>query len=378
MKLYEFQGKGLFARYHIPTPKGKMAENVNQALDIIKNSKLPVVVKAQVLTGGRGKAGGVKLVRSLDEANEVVNSIFGLDIKGYKVKKVLIEEGLEIKKEIYLSFLMNRNSEKITLITSGEGGMEIETVAKEKPEAILKVDIDPLLGIKSYHITSVFDHLHISDRELQKQFTDIIKKMYKMVTELYLNLVEINPLVIIKGNRILALDSKVIIDDNGVGFIKDFDAFKNYDDLTPEEITAKENGLSFVKLNGNIGCIVNGAGLAMATMDMIKHFGGEPANFLDVGGSSNPEKVINAIKIIRKDKNVKVILFNIFGGITRCDDIANGIKKAVEILDIKLPLVIRLTGTNEKEGVDILRSLGLETTTSMQKAVKKAVSLIGE
>ncbi len=378
MKLYEFQGKRLFAKYQIPVPKGELAENIEQALHIASYSKTPFVVKAQVLTGGRGKAGGVKLVRSREEASNILSSIFGMDIKGYKVNKVLIEEGLEIEREIYLSFLMNRNSEKITLITSGEGGMEIETVAKENPEAILKIDIDPLVGIKSYHYTNVFEHLKIYDKDLKNQFKAILNNMYRMVTELYLNLVEINPLVITKSNKIIALDSKVIVDDNGVGFIKDFDSFKNYDDLTPEEITAKANGLSFVKLDGNIGCIVNGAGLAMATMDMIKYFGGDPANFLDVGGSSNPEKVINAVKIIKRDENVKVILFNIFGGITRCDDIASGIKEALKVLDIKLPLIIRLTGTNEKEGVQILNDLGLETTTSMQDAVKKAVSLIGE
>ena len=377
MKLYEFQGKKLFAKYQIPIPKGKIAKTVEEALDIIKRTELPVVVKAQVLTGGRGKAGGVKLVRSYEEAESIVSSILGMDIKGYKVNQVLIEEGMNIEREIYLSFLMNRNSEKVTMITSGEGGMEIENIAKEKPEAILKVDVDPLIGLKSFHIARAIEHLNITDKNLQYQFTYILKKMYQMFNELQLSLIEINPLVVIGGGRIVALDSKVIVDDNGVPFLEDFDSFKNYDDLTPEEIEAKEKGLSFVKLNGDIGCIVNGAGLAMATMDMIKHFGGEPANFLDVGGSSNPEKVINALNILTRDKDVKVILFNIFGGITRCDDIANGIKKALEVLDIKLPIVIRLTGTNEKEGVEIINQLGLESTTSMQEAVKKAIAQIG-
>ena len=378
MKLYEFQGKQLFAKYQIPIPKGKVAENIDEARAIIKESILPVVVKAQVLIGGRGKAGGVKLVKSLEDVEPVLNSIFGMNIKGYTVKKVLIEEGMNIEKEIYLSFMLNRNHEKITLITSAQGGMEIENLAKENPEAILKLDVDPLIGLKSYHFVRFFEHIQIEDKNLKHQFIYFLTKMYQMFNELSLSLVEINPLVIVKGNRLIALDSKVVIDDNGFPFLKDMDSFKNYDDLTKEEVDAKSYGLSFVQLEGNIGCIVNGAGLAMATMDMIKYFGGEPANFLDVGGSSNPEKVINALKIIASDHNVKVILFNIFGGITRCDDIANGIKIALEQLDIDLPIVIRLTGTNEKDGIEIINSLGLESTTSMQDAVKKAVSMVGE
>ncbi len=378
MKLYEFQGKQLFAKYQIPIPKGKVAKTPDEARGIIKDSILPVVVKAQVLIGGRGKAGGVKLIHNMEEVDPVLNSIFGMNIKGYTVHKVLIEEGMSIEKEIYLSFMMNRNNEKITLITSSEGGVEIENVAKNNPEAILKLDIDPLIGLKSYHYGRFFEHLGVEDKNLKYQFIHILHKMYKMFNDLSLSLVEINPLVIITGNRIIALDSKVVIDDSGVPFLKDMDSFKNYDDLTKDEGDAKSFGLSFVQLDGNIGCIVNGAGLAMATMDMIKYFGGDPANFLDVGGSSNPNKVINALKIITKDKKVKVILFNIFGGITRCDDIANGIKLALEKLDIKIPIVIRLTGTNEKEGVEIINKLGLESTTSMQEAVKKVVSIVGD
>ncbi|MCD6578667.1 ADP-forming succinate--CoA ligase subunit beta [bacterium] len=378
MKLYEFQGKNLFAKYQIPIPKGKVALTIDEARGIIKGSILPVVVKAQVLIGGRGKAGGVKLVKTMEDVEPVLNSIFGLNIKGYTVNKVLIEEGMNIEKEIYLSFMMNRNNEKITLITSSEGGVEIENVAKNNPDAILKLNIDPLVGLRSFHYMRFFEHLGIRDKTLKYQFIHVLNNMYKMFNELSLGLIEINPLVIVSGNRLIALDSKVVIDDNAVPFLKDMDHIKNYDDMTEDEVNAKSSGLSFVQLDGNIGCIVNGAGLAMATMDMIKFFGGEPANFLDVGGSSNPNKVISALKIITKDPNVKVILFNIFGGITRCDDIANGIKMALEKLDISLPIIIRLTGTNEKEGVRIIDSLGLDSTTSMQDAVKKAVSMVGE
>ena len=274
--------------------------------------------------------------------------------------------------------MRKRSISLLTLITSSEGGVEIENVAKNNPDAILKLNIDPLVGLRSFHYMRFFEHLGIRDKTLKYQFIHVLNNMYKMFNELSLGLIEINPLVIVTGNRLIALDSKVVIDDNAVPFLKDMDHIKNYDDMTEDEVNAKSSGLSFVQLDGNIGCIVNGAGLAMATMDMIKFFGGEPANFLDVGGSSNPNKVISALKIITKDPNVKVILFNIFGGITRCDDIANGIKMALEKLDISLPIIIRLTGTNEKEGVRIIDSLGLDSTTSMQDAVKKAVSMVGE
>ncbi len=378
MKLYEFQGKRLFAKYLIPIPKGKIFYSKDDAFKMIDQDIFPIVAKAQVLVGGRGKAGGVKLIKQVSEIESALENLFGMDIKGYKVEKVLIEEGLNIEQEFYLSFMLNRNSEKITMITSSQGGTEIEILAEENPEAILKLDIDPLIGLKNHHFVKFFEKTKIKDRNLKNQFRYIIKKMYQMVIELSLNLVEINPLAIIKGNRVIALDSKIVVDDNGIPFLSDFDSFINYDDLTSEELDAKKAGLSYVQLNGNIGCIVNGAGLAMTTMDMIKYFGGEPANFLDVGGSSNPDKVINALKILKRDKNVKVILFNIFGGITRCDDIANGIKIAMEKLEISIPIVIRLTGTNEKEGVKILNSLNLDIATSMQEAVKKAVSMIGD
>jgi succinyl-CoA synthetase beta subunit len=378
MKLYEFQGKRLFAKYLIPIPKGKIFYSKDDAFKMIDQDIFPIVAKAQVLVGGRGKAGGVKLIKQVSEIESALENLFGMDIKGYKVEKVLIEEGLNIEQEFYLSFMLNRNSEKITMITSSQGGTEIEILAEESPEAILKLDIDPLIGLKNHHFVKFFEKTKIKDRNLKNQFRYIIKKMYQMVIELSLNLVEINPLAIIKGNRVIALDSKIVVDDNGIPFLSDFDSFINYDDLTSEELDAKKAGLSYVQLNGNIGCIVNGAGLAMTTMDMIKYFGGEPANFLDVGGSSNPDKVINALKILKRDKNVKVILFNIFGGITRCDDIANGIKIAMEKLEISIPIVIRLTGTNEKEGVKILNSLDLNIATSMQEAVKKAVSMIGD
>ena len=375
MKLYEFQGKELFARYGIPIPKGKVANKAEDAIGYCGSSDLPVVVKAQVLVGGRGKAGGVKVISEKEKIKETVNSIWGLDIKGYKVEKLLVEEGVEIENEIYLSIMVNRDSERFTIIACSEGGVDIEGVAKVDPGAILKMDIDPLIGLRSHHKAKLFSHLSLDNPNIKYQIGYIADKIFNMSRELYLNLVEINPLIITKGGRVLALDSKIVVDDNGIPFLKDFEKFINNDDKSPQEIEAKEKLLSFVSLDGNIGCIVNGAGLAMATMDMIKHFGGDPANFLDVGGSSNPEKVINALNIITSNDKVKVILFNIFGGITRCDDVANGIKAALKALDIGIPIVIRLTGTNEKEGVKILEDMGMETTTSMTDAVKKAVEL---
>mgnify|MGYP001367801263 CR=1 FL=1 len=377
MNLYEYQGKELFAQYRIPIPKGKLAVNRSDAVGYALQAGFPVVVKAQVLTGGRGKSGGIKVVKNEAELDRAVDDVFSLRIKGFAVEKVLIEEGVNIDKEIYMSILTNRATEKITLIACGQGGMDIEEVAKKDAAAVLKMDIDPLIGLRSHHFLKLFRHLEISDQSVIYQMKHIAGKMYEMFNELYLSLVEINPLIITSGKRVLALDSKTVIDDNGFPFLKEMERFANQDDKNRDEIDAKNANLSFVALDGDIGCIVNGAGLAMATMDMIKHFGGDPANFLDIGGSSNPDKVVNALKIITRNPRVKAILFNIFGGITRCDDVAKGIKEALLKSPISLPIVIRLTGTNQSEGVEILKGLKLPATSSMQEAVKMAVEKCG-
>ena len=375
MKLYEYQGKQIFAEFLIPIPKGKVATTVDEVKKIAAGANNPVVIKAQVLIGGRGKAGGVKIAKTPEDAEKIAQEILGMSIKGLTVNKVLVEETMDIDKEYYLSLVMDRDSKGVTIMASLEGGVEIETVAKETPDKLFKVTVDPLTDLWGYHSRYLAMKMYPGERDKIRSFSKILSKLYEIYIKKDATLVEINPLISTKSGQLVALDSKIIIDDNGVFRQKDLAPFEleNIDDLN--ERKAKENNLSFVKLDGEIGCCVNGAGLAMATMDVIKHFGSSPANFLDIGGSSNPEKVISALEIITSDKNVKAILFNIFGGITRCDDVANGIKKALEMKPIEIPLVIRLTGTNEEEGKKILESINLPTTTSMVEAVKKVIEV---
>lgn len=373
MKLYEYQGKKIFAEFKIPIPKGKIATSIPEIKKIAQGVNDTVVIKAQVLVGGRGKAGGVKLANDIESAESLGRQILGMSIKGLRVNKVLVEETVEIEKEFYLSLINDRGSKGITIMASAEGGVEIEEVARTNPEKIFKMTINPLTGISDFHARYIAFKLFGTNRDMIREFSKILFKLYEIYIRKDATLVEINPLIQTKSGHLVALDSKVIIDDNAVGKHPEFETYilDNIDDS--DERFAKEKGLSYVKLEGEIGCCVNGAGLAMATMDVIKHFGSEPANFLDIGGSSNPEKVINALEIITSDPNVKAILFNIFGGITRCDDVANGIKAALEEKPIDIPIVIRLTGTNEEEGKNILEGIGLPTTTSMVEAVKKVI-----
>lgn len=375
MKLYEYQGKQIFAEFLIPIPKGKVATTVDEVKKIASGANSPVVIKAQVLIGGRGKAGGVKIAKTPEDAEKIAQEILGMSIKGLTVNKVLVEETMDIDKEYYLSLVMDRDSKGVTIMASLEGGVEIETVAKETPDKLFKVTVDPLTDLWGYHSRYLAMKMFPGERDKIRSFSKILSKLYEIYIKKDATLVEINPLISTKSGQLVALDSKIIIDDNGVFRQKDLAPFEleNIDDLN--ERKAKENNLSFVKLDGEIGCCVNGAGLAMATMDVIKHFGSSPANFLDIGGSSNPEKVISALEIITSDKNVKAILFNIFGGITRCDDVATGIKKALEMKPIEIPLVIRLTGTNDEEGKKILESINLPATTSMVEAVKKVIEV---
>lgn len=374
MKIHEYQAKDIFAAAGIAVPPGKVAKTPAEARAIAEKIGRTVVVKAQVLVGGRGKAGGVKLARNPDEAERLAGDILGMDIKGLTVKRVLVTEAVEIASEAYIGVVIDRALKRPVLIVSAAGGMDIEEVAKRYPEKIVKLPLDPLLEVHPFHARrmafSVYD-----DPAVAKQAADIITRMVGVFWAHDCSLVEINPLVVTPDGKVLAVDAKINFDDNAAYRHTEWEKLRDPEADDPAEIEAKSNDLSFVKLDGNIGCVVNGAGLAMATMDLVKRYGAEPANFLDIGGSSNPEKVIAAMKIILRDKNVKAILFNIFGGITRCDDVARGIVKATSQLKPKVPIVVRLTGTNEEEAHKILAEVGLAVAPGMEDVVRQAIAL---
>ena len=374
MKIHEYQAKEIFARYNIPVTREVICYTPDEVVAAAEKLGYPSVVKAQVLTGGRGKAGGVKLVKNADEARDAASKILGMDIKGYKVEKVLLAEGVKFHSEIYAGMTIDRNSKSVILMASREGGVEIEEVAKDNPDAILKIPIEADLGLTPFAARKIAFCL-FDDFDLVKQAADLFQKMYKICLETDASLVEINPLVITDDNKLLALDGKMNFDDNALFRQPEIEKLFEPDANELIEMEAKEKGLSFIKLDGNIGYMVNGAGLAMATMDMIKMYGGEPANFLDIGGSSNPQKVIDAMNLILSDENVKVVMINIFGGITRCDDVARGLLSALEQLDIQVPIVVRLSGTNAKEGLEILQGTNLNVVESMTEAARKAIEL---
>ncbi len=374
MNLQEYQSKELFRKVGIPVVEGKVAETPEEAVAAAKEIGFPVVIKAQVLTGGRGKAGGVKLANDEVETTEKTRSILSMEIKGLKVNKVLVTKAVKIIREFYVGFTVDRTKKRNVLIVSPEGGMEIEEVAKTNPEKILKIEIDPLLGLFSFQAKKAALFL-TANQNVANQFADIIEKLYKLYIDLDSNLSEINPLAIIEGDNVLALDAKVSIDDNALFKHPEIEKLRELTEEEKVEIEAKSKGFTYIKLNGNIGCLVNGAGLAMATMDLIKLFGGSPANFLDIGGSSSPDKVANAIRLIVSDKNVKAILINIFGGITRCDDVAKGLVEALQTVKVDVPIVVRLTGTNEDKAKEILKDTPLIYVDTMTQGVKKAVEL---
>jgi len=376
MKIHEYQAKELFRAQGIPIPPGEVATTPEQARAIAEKIGRPVMIKAQVHVGGRGKAGGIKYCATPNDAYEKASVILGMDIKGLTVKKVLVTEAVEIKSEAYVGIILDRAQKKPVMMVSPAGGIDIEEVARETPEKIFKHHVDPILGMQLYEARQLAFRLY-NDVRLVNQAATIIKKVYDTFIAYDASLAEINPLITNSEGQVLAIDAKINIDDNGLMRHPEIEALRDLDAEDPSEMEAKKNDLSFVKLNGNIGCIVNGAGLAMATMDLVKHFGGEPANFLDIGGSSNPQKVLGAMKIILRDASVKAILFNIFGGITRCDDVANGIVWAVKELKPAVPIVIRLTGTNEQEGRKILESVNLVAVSSMEEVVKAAVEKAG-
>ena len=377
MKLHEYQSKQIFVRYGIPVPKGRIAGTSNEVKQIAEELGGRVVVKSQVLVGGRGKAGGIRLAKTPEEAQDLATVILGMEIKGLPVRKVLVDEAVSISKEFYVGIVNDRKKQMPVLIASGAGGMDIEEVAQKNPEKIIHTYIDPLLGLRDYQLRDTAIGMDLP-REFWKSFIEIIQNLWRVYVDCDATLAEINPLVINAENRLLALDAKVIIDDNALFRHSDLADLRDSDIEEPAEIEARKFGVTFVKLNGDIGCMVNGAGLAMATMDIITLFGGQAANFLDIGGGATAEKVVSSLRIIHSDPKVKSILINIFGGITRCDEVAKGIIQAVNDLKITTPMVVRLIGTNQEEGRRILESAKFTAAETLVEAAQTAVALAKE
>ncbi len=385
MKIHEYQAKELFKKYDIPIPDGGVAFSPDEAKAVAeKLGQFPVMVKAQIHAGGRGKGGGVKLAKSMDEAGSLTDEIIGMTLvthqtgtEGRLVKKVLVEQGLDIEKELYLSVIPDRETAKIVIMASEAGGMDIEEVAENTPEKIIKVFINPLTGIQAYHCREVAFGLNLQ-ASVMKQFSKMLASLYRLFVTCDCSLLEINPLVITRQETVIALDAKINFDDNALFRHKDIVEYRDLDEEDPLEVEASKFNLNYINLDGNVGNMVNGAGLAMATMDIIKLAGAEPANFLDVGGGASAEMVENGFKIILGDKNVKGILINIFGGILRCDVLAEGVVQAAEKTGINIPVVIRMEGTNVDEGRKILSDSGLNliTAVDLKDAAQKVAQLV--
>jgi succinyl-CoA synthetase beta subunit len=373
MKLHEYQSKQIFSRYGIPIPKGRVASTANEARLIAEELGGRVVIKSQVLVGGRGKAGGIKVANDPAEAELFATQILSMEIKGLPVRKVLVDEAAYIEQEIYLGITNDRAAKKPVIMASAAGGVEIEEVAKTNPEKIIKMHINPLVGIKDYQTRDIAAGIDLP-RECWKSFGEILKALWQVYNDNDATLAEINPLVIGKEKKLVALDGKMLIDDNALFRHPELSEMRDTDEDAPSEIEARNYGLTFIKLDGNIGCMVNGAGLAMASMDILKLFGGDPANFLDIGGGAGADKVSAAMRIILSDPNVKAILFNIFGGITRCDEVARGILIAMAEVKPTVPMVVRLVGTNAKEGRAMLANANMITAETLADAAQKAVA----
>ena len=387
MKIHEYQGKEIFRNFSIPTPKGYLIEDIDEAESVVSKAQKDfntevLVIKAQIHAGGRGKGGGVKVSKDYDSAISNIKSILGMNLvthqtgaSGQKVKKVYVEEASTIKSEFYCAITLDRNTGRDVFMVSTEGGVEIEKVADESPEKIVKTWIDPLIGMKSYQARKLAFGLKLEGVAF-KECVNLLQKLYKCYVDTDASLVEINPLVLTSDDSIMALDAKFNFDNNALYRQSNILSLRDLDEEDPTEVEAGKYDLNYIKLDGNVGCMVNGAGLAMATMDIIKLAGGDPANFLDVGGTASAETVKNGFKIILSDKNVKAILINIFGGIVRCDRVANGVIKAVEELGLQVPVVVRLEGTNAKEAKSILQDSGLSIipANDMQDAAQKVVS----
>ncbi len=391
MNIHEYQAKEIYRRYGIPVPKGIPAMSVAEAKAaaerlIKETGNEVVVVKAQIHAGGRGKAGGVKVVKGVAAAEEAANSIFGATLvthqtgpEGKQVNRLLVEQGLDIAKELYLALVVDRESRRVAIMASTEGGVDIEEVAEKSPEKIYKVFIDPAVGLQGYQIRQLAFGLGMN-KTAQKSFAKLLKGLATLFEKEDCSIAEINPLILTKNDEVLALDAKVNFDSNASFRHKDWEELRDLSEEAPTEIEASEAGLSFIQLDGNIGCLVNGAGLAMATMDIIKHYGGEPANFLDVGGGADQAAVTKAFKIILRSESVQGIFVNIFGGIMKCDIIANGVVAATKELGLKVPLVVRLEGTNVEQGREILANSDLAITpaTTMADGAKKIVDAVKE
>lgn len=373
MNLHEYQAKRLFAEHGVPIPRGDVAQSPDEARNVARDLGGKVAVKAQVLTGGRGKAGGVKLANTPDEAEERAREILGMDIKGFTVHKVLIDrQAPGIESELYLAVLIDRERRLPMMMASSAGGIDIEEVAATTPEKIFRIYIDPTLGLRGYQTTYLAAGMDLP-RELWRQFHKIAVGLYDTFRKNDASLTEINPLVITGEGNLLALDGKMSIDDNALYRRPRLAEMRDTQEEPPAEREARANGLTYIKLDGEIGCMVNGAGLAMATMDIIKLHGGEPANFLDIGGNATTESVTAALRIILSDPNVKAVLFNIFGGIVRGDEVAQGIVAALDEIETDVPMVVRLLGTNAEEGMEILAAANMETATTLTGAAQKAV-----
>jgi succinyl-CoA synthetase beta subunit len=377
MKLQEYQSKILFTMYNIPVPNGRIAETISEVKQISEELGGRVVIKAQILSGGRGKAGGVRIAKTIEEAEEFASQILGKEINGLLVRKVLVDEMVSIDKEIYLSIANDRNSQKPVLMASSFGGMDIEEVSRNNPDKIVKRVIDPLLGLRDYQLRDVAINIDL-EREYWQDFSLIINQLWKVYVDCDATLVEINPLVITSEKHLSALDAKIVLDDNALFRHPNLSDFRDKDAEPPAEAQGRKIGVAFIKMDGNIGCLVNGAGLAMATMDIINQLGGKAANFLDIGGGANAKKVEDSLRLILSDEKVKAILINVFGGITRCDEVARGVLSAFKEIKTSIPIVVRLVGTNEEEGLRLLQGTLLIPAISLSEAASIAVQKAGE
>jgi succinyl-CoA synthetase beta subunit len=377
VNLHEYQARAILTAAGVAMPDGDVAATPDEAFAIASRLGGTVVVKAQVHAGGRGKAGGVKLAKTAAEARDHATRILGMSIKGLVVQKVLVVPAADIASESYVGLIMDRETQRPVFMVSAAGGVDIEEVAAATPEKIVRLAVDPRDGLFPHQALGLALHLYRDFAQARAAAT-IMQQLYGVFIGNGASLAEINPLVTTPDGKVLALDAKISVDDNELDRRPDLAALRDDSAEAPSEVQARNAGLTFIKLDGNVGCIVNGAGLAMATMDLVKYYGGEPANFLDIGGSSNPEKVVNALKIITADPAVKAILFNIFGGITRTDDVANGIVTATRQFTVKVPIVIRLTGTNEAQAFEILKGVGMRALSDMDEAVRQAVQLARE
>jgi succinyl-CoA synthetase beta subunit len=374
MKLHEYQSKQIFMKFGIPIPLGRVANNSGNARQIAEELGSRVVVKAQVLSGGRGKAGGIKLAETPEDAEKLATQIMGMTINNYHVHKVLVEQAVNIEKEIYLSIVIDRSNSISLFIASSQGGIDIEETAQHTPEKIYKIPVSMLLGLREYQTRSLALAIDLP-KNYWRIFMDIASGLWQIFRQFDATMVEINPLVITTDSHILALDGKIDLDENALFRHPELNELRDLEAEDPIEVEARKYGLTYIRMNGNVGCMVNGAGLAMATMDMIKFYGGEPANFLDIGGGAGAEKVEAAFRLILSDIKVRSVLINIFGGITRCDEVAKGLIKAIDEIKPKIPIILRLEGNHALEGFELLKNAHLKTVESFSEAAKKVVAL---